>query len=68
MASVTVFRTQMKIFERKFLSDRSHDSRVFNADELVKKAEDAFKKKQLEDPDHMSLSLTAASNMKKKIE
>lgn len=70
MASVTVFRTQIKIFEKKFMSDRSHDSRVLNSSDLVKKASEAFKKQEeASNPNsNMSMTIIAASNMKKKIE
>lgn len=52
MASMTVFKTQIKIFEKKFLSDRDFDSRVFNSAELVKNASEVFEKKVADPHSH----------------
>ena len=42
IASVTVFKTQMKVFEKKFLSDTQYQQRVQQTDELLQKATLAF--------------------------
>ena len=72
---MTVFKNQIKIFERKFLSDRDYDSRVFNAAELVKNASDVFLKKDPpttqpppSDPSKVTMSIVAAAQMKKNLE
>ena len=35
LATVTVFKTQMKIFEKKFLADRQYESRIIETSEII---------------------------------
>jgi len=44
MASITVFKTQIKIFERKFHSDRDYDSRVYGSEDINKNTSAVFKR------------------------
>ena len=42
LASVTVFRAQMKIFEKKFNTDRQYDDRLDSTNNLMGKADKHF--------------------------
>ena len=45
IASITVFKTQMKIFEKKFLSDRQYTARLNEVEATVNVSTGVFAKK-----------------------
>lgn len=67
MASITVFKTQIKIFEKKFMTDRAFDASTIDSTNLIGKADKVFAMPG-SDSSKMSLSIVAAANMKKKLQ
>mmetsp|Transcript_14119 Transcript_14119/g.19229 ORF Transcript_14119/g.19229 Transcript_14119/m.19229 type:complete len:98 (+) Transcript_14119:727-1020(+) len=67
MASVTVFKTQMKIFEKKIMSDRAHEMAKVSTASLLERRDEVFARPMPSSPsdsNKMNLSIEAASNMK----
>ncbi len=44
MASVQVFKAQMKLFEKKFLADKEYDSRLISTSNIIQNASKVFDK------------------------
>ena len=65
MASITVFKTQIKIFEKKFLADSAHESAGTNKNNLTDQAEKVFAPPhELNDSSKVNLSIQQAAKTK----
>ena len=71
IASVTVFKTQMKIFEQKIFNDKQYEDRLASTGDILGKANNLFSGDDQKvcpansDSSKKSLSVAAAANMKK---
>ena len=70
LASVTVFKAQMKIFEKKFMSDRALDSSITATNRLSGNTDKVFSPPDSVDcsKSKISLSIEAAARMKKTLQ
>ena len=63
-ASVQVFKAQMKLFEKKFLSEREYSSRLVSTSKVVNNSEGVFderKNSESTEKSKMTVSLQAAA-------
>lgn len=74
MASISVFKTQIKIFEKKFLSDRNHDNIVLNTGQVVKNANTVFSQNgnvnvtsELPSSNHSTAQVVTAAGLRKEL-